>query len=210
VVVSAPPGLKDKIQNVINSIPGVHVNLEEVEGKVTAQARDCCKDGKIVKNGESYHEASLELSAKLFGITIWGPPTISKEFDFGVLIAQVDFQAGVVLEGDFKVGGVVGFRESDCIPESCPYGSVNAGAAIKTKLTLEAIGCVETFWTTKHCADIEITPAEITVGIEGSINYNTKEACNGFTGDVKLLNILFNATFKVGDVGINYQYQIYP
>jgi transglutaminase-like putative cysteine protease len=209
-VVSAPPELVDKIKNVINSIPGVNVNLKEVEAEFTAQSRDCCKDGQIVKGGERYKEGSLELSAALKGITLWGPPTIKIERDFGAITASIDIEVGVKLDSDFSVTGVVGYRESDCIPESCYYGAVKAGASISTKLTMQITGCVESVLTPKSCADIEFTPAQITVGVEGSVGYNSKEACNGWTGDVKLGSIEFSCDFNLlGIAGLKYTQEIY-
>ncbi len=210
IKLSAPPTIVNKIEGVINRIPNITVSLDEATASATAQSKDCCAGSSVREDGERYKEGSMTLSAKIKG-TIWGPPTISKTFDWGFLVVDIDFEAGVGVDSNYSVSGTAGQRWDECKTENCYYGSVSAGASITTKISFEVIACVETYYTDKKCIDINATPAAVTIGIAGSLDYNSKDSCSiGLHGDVQLLSIVFNAQFTVAGSGLKYEYQIYP
>ena len=209
LAVTAPPQLKQKINQAINKIPGVNVELEEVSGSYTSKSRPCCKNGAIQEDGERYKEGSMTLSASLKGITIWGPPTISRQFDFTFAIISIDFNVGVKLDSDFSITGTVGKRWDDCVPEECLYGSFGGEVSLTPKVQIEAIACLETFWTSEKCVGVDITPLSFPIKVGGSVGYNSKQACNGLTGEFNLFSIDFKADFKVNGVGVEFNYPIY-
>ena len=161
------------------------------------------------QDGERYKEGSISLKADLKGIKIWGPPTISKPFDFNFAIIDIDFNVGVLLDSDFSITGTVGKRWDDCKPEECWYGSFGGDVSLTPKVQIKAIACLETFWTTKICAGVDITPLSFPIKVGGSVGYNSKQACDGPTGEFKLFSINFQAEFKVNGVGVQYSAPIY-
>ena len=199
------------IENAVNNIPNVNINLTEVKGAFTGQAKDCCNDGLLDEDGERCKEATLTLSAEIDGVTIWGLPTISYEFDFiGLAKIDIDFEAGVQLAADFSITGKLGKRWEDCVPEDCLYGEITGGATILCGLTCDAIICQDTIWTSPSCVEVAITPAALSVSFTGNVGYNSKDSCSaGLTGGLTLGQVKFISEFKVSGVGVNYEYVIY-
>ena len=210
MIVNFPPNIPQKVQDVINRIPGVNISINEVGAEFTARYRDCCSKGILKEHGEESYEGTGILSAEIVDATIWGPPTISHEFDFGFAVIDVDFEVGVKLNADFSVSGTLGLRKNDCeVNETCGYGSLDASTTLTPSVSIEAIVCTETLWTTRRCAGIDITPASIEISISGSLRYNSSSACDGFEGEVKLLKIEFVANATCNGVGLQYRYVIY-
>jgi len=209
-VIKAPPNLKQKIQDTINMLPNVEVEIEEAAGSYSSKAKDCCTGQSIIENGEKYKEISITLSADIKDICIWGPPNIDLHYDWGFLDVDLTIQVGVILDSDFSVSGTGGRRVNDCISEDCLYGNINGTVSIACRVTFEVIFCIETFWTDERCYDIVATPGSVNAAFQGSIGFNHKDACDGWYGEINLLNIVFHAEFTVRGIGKIYEYQIYP
>ena len=210
-MVTVPPEILGKVERTINSIPNVNVTLDSLTFGLKNKERDCCQGNSKISDGESYREANAKLSAKLVGITLWGPPNITREIDLSIIIATIEFDVGIKLDSDFSVSGVAGLRQDECDSESCNYGSVNIGASISTKLTFEIIACFDSIFFEKKCADIVTTPANISVGLTGMVGVNDRENCDrGPYGLARVEDIVWSVEFSVAGQGAKFDFKIYP
>jgi hypothetical protein len=125
-----------------------------------------------------------------------------------VLRADLKVKAGITLAADFSVGATGGQRWYDCAT-GCFYGSVSADADLELALELKIDFCVEVLWWEK-CANIQCTPAAVSVGITCEASYNSKEACDGPSGDCCLKDIIFTSDFKISeDIGLHFEKTVY-
>ena len=208
---SADPALVGKINNAVNLIPGVNITLTSAKGSVSGDKKDCCESDELQADGIGYAEGSLTVSGALKDLTIFGPPTISKKYDFTVVEVDIDFNVGAKLSSDLSVGGIGGSRWDNCGGDSCNYGSFSVSVSPSVAVTLEIIACVETWFSSKKCVDIEATPATISVSLSGSITSGDKDTCLGsVSGDVNLSGIQYSATFRVAEYEVSYTKDIYP
>ena len=89
--VNLPTNLVEKINSAINNIPGLgSIRFESASLGVSGKMKNCCdpKKGKI-ENGYKEATGEFKLSADVKGIPIFGPPTLSKDFDFGFVDIDV-------------------------------------------------------------------------------------------------------------------------
>jgi hypothetical protein len=211
--VTLPRGVVDKANQALHFIPGLGgVNFKEATVGFSGQAKDCCdkNTGKIdygIKEGS----LSVSLSADIKGLTLWGPPSISKEFDFGIAVAQIDFAAGVVFDSNFSLSAEGGLRKNECKNETCAFGQLSGSATGTLKATVEGIFCIETWWTSKVCGGLTITPASISISVSAALTYNKPECNSGFGGNITIGKVVFKAKFAVGVPGaaeLSFEYEI--
>ena len=208
---TADSALVGKINTAVNLIPGVNISLSSVKGSVSGDKMDCCDNDILQTDGIGYAEGSLTVSASLKDLTIFGPPTISKRYDFTVVEVDIDFNVGAKLTSDLSVGGTGGSRWDECGGNSCNYGSFQVSVSPTVDVTLEVIACVETWFSEKKCVDIEATPASISFSLTGSISSGDKDIClESVTGNVNLSKIQYSATFRVSEYEVSYTKDIYP
>ncbi|MEO1366750.1 MAG: hypothetical protein AAFX50_06205, partial [Acidobacteriota bacterium] len=146
------------------------------------------------------------------GIPLWGPPTFSREFDFGLAVVSVDFEVGARFDVDFRVSGEIGREFSACEGEDCSFGAINASFEPQIRLTFDAILCTDTIWTDPNCGGLEATPAAIRVNFRVGASFN-RPCGNGFDGFVTLGRIVFRAEFKLGVPGNRravFEFEIFP
>jgi hypothetical protein len=208
VVHAFAPYIRQKVQDALNRIPGVNVTLTEVQAEYAENHRDCCSHGTLNFDGEGKGEGTGTLSANIDDVTLWGPPRISRPFNFGFAVIRVDFDAGVKLSADFSASGTIGNRYNYCKEEFCPYGSLGVDVTWTCDAGVEAILCAKTRWTSEKCAGIDITLASVEVQISGNLRCNSGESCDGCTGDLTFMKIEFVATFKCNGVGVEFRYTI--
>ena len=208
---TADPALVGKINTAVNLIPLVTVNLDSVKGTVSGDKRDCCKLNSLQSDGVGYAQGSLTVKGNLKDLTIFGPPTVTRKYDFTVVEVDIQFNVGAKLTADLSVDGTGGSRWDNCSDESCNYGSFNVNTSLSVDATIQVIACVETWFTSKRCVDIEATPATISISLTGSITSGDKDTClGGVQGTVNLSNIKYSAIFRVSEYEISYSRDIYP
>ena len=212
--INLPSGLVDKANNALHYIPGLGgVNFKEAKVGVSGTAKNCCDKNKgKIDHGIKEGELEVGLSADLFGITLWGPPTISKQFDFGVVVIDTDLELGVKFSGSISLSAKGGLRKDECKGEQCAYGSVGGSASIGLKATASAIGCIETWFSDKGCAGLTVTPAAISTSISGSVGYNLRDCKSGWDGKFNLGKVVFKAEISPNIPGVgalSYEYEIF-
>jgi hypothetical protein len=191
---------------------GGHVKTTSLGGE--KRTKDCCDpQNGVTKDGLQETEGQFELAAELKGLTLWGPPTITREFDFGVAIISVDIEVGVKIDNNAKLTISGGERVDRCKGDDCAFAGVNSGLTIEPKATLEAIGCGETFWTTKLCGGLNVTPLSVEINFQAGINYNKNTCKDGLTGNVTIGQIVAKSTFSIGlppVASVGFKYEIFP
>jgi hypothetical protein len=198
--VSVPSSLVEKIDAALHRIPGLSaITLEEIKGAVEGKVSDCCEKTRgVISNGLKEVSVSASLKAKVKGLTLFGPPTITKEFDLGFGIVDLDFEVGAKVDGDFSFSGSGGRRQDLCKDKDCFFGEVSGGTTVTIKATASAIVCVETFWTSRSCGSIAITPASFSAPITVSGKVNKPECGSPLSGSISFGKLKFALKFGFG------------
>jgi hypothetical protein len=194
-----PASLLNPINSLLSSI-GINITFKEARVGVKGRMKDCCnKDTGIQTDGIKEGSAQVTLSADVKDLSLppLSFPTISKEFDFGIAIISVDFQLGVSLTTSFRINGEAGVRNDACKPETCGFGEVNASLDPELALKLEAIACLETLWTTKHCGGLTLQPAALRLSFRVGASFNKPNCDSGFKGVIALGRLVFRAVFQL-------------
>ena len=194
-----PPDLLSRLNTVLASV-GIPARFDEVRVGVKGRVKDCCnKDTGIQTDGVQEGSAQITLTANIQGLSLptLSFPTISREFDFGIAIISVDFQLGVQLSTSLRINAEGGIRRDACKPETCPFGEINASLDPELALKAEAIACLETLWTTKHCGGLSITPASLRLSFRVGASFNKPDCNSGFKGVVSLGRLVFRAVFQL-------------
>jgi hypothetical protein len=211
---TVPSSLLSPLNSLLSSI-GIPVAFKEARVGAKGRTKDCCnKDTGVQTDGVKEGSAQVTLTAELSKVPLFGLPTISREFDFGVAIIQVDFQVGVELTTSLRINGEAGIRSDDCKPETCGFGELNASLDPELALKVEAIACLETLWTSKGCAGLSIVPASIRLSLRVGASYNKPDCSSGLKGVFSLGRIVFRATFEIGlspslKKRVVFEYQLY-
>jgi hypothetical protein len=198
--VSVPSSIVEKIDGALHLIPGLSaITLEEVKGAIEGKVKDCCeKTTGVVTDGIKEVSVSASLKAKVKGLTIFGPPTITKEFDLGFGIVDVDLEVGAKIDGDFSFSASGGRRQDQCKNKDCFFGEVSGGTTVTAKATASAIVCVETFWTTRSCGSIIITPLSFSSPITVSGSVNKPDCGSPLKGSISFGKLKFKLSFGFG------------
>src|SRR5271157_129157 len=195
-----PPDILSKINSVVQLIPGLGgVQFKEARVGFKGRAKNCCnKDTGIQTLGVKEGAASVQLTANVANIPLFGSPTITKEFDFTVVIISIDFEVGAFFTTNLRLNGEGGIRQDACDPNNnCLYGEANASLDPEIKTTFEAIACVESYWTTKACGGITITPLAIRASFRVGISYNKPNCGSGLQGFATLGRVVLRAEFSL-------------
>jgi hypothetical protein len=197
--------IKNAVEAAINTLPGVNVDVSCVAGTATTYEKDCCENG-FRTNSLHRAQGSLTVSCSAESIPIWGPPSIDKEFDFGVAVIDVTFQCNVSIDVGFSATGYCGKQWSTggCSDVNCVYAGFEADISLGASVTCEAIACVDTIWTSEHCVGISIVPASITATVKGNCEFG----CGASGGSLTLGSVIFSASFTCAGVQVKYDYDI--
>lgn len=209
-----PRDIVNHMNNAIQRVPGLSgVTFKEARVGVRGRARDCCDANDGLKElGTKEASATGVLTADIRGIPLWGPPTFSREMDFGVAVVSVDFEVGVRFDVNFRINGEIGRTFSECDGEDCTFGSLNASLDPQLRVTLDAILCTDTFWTTPNCGGVETTPAAIRMNLRVGATFN-RPCGSGLSAFATLGRIVFRSEFKLGIPGgtrFVFEYEIFP
>jgi hypothetical protein len=203
------------LNSLLSSI-GINIAFKEARVGLKGRMRDCCnKDTGVQTDGVKEGSAQVTLTANIENLSLpaLSFPTISREFDFGVAIISVDLQLGVSLTTSLRINGEAGIRHDACKPEDCGFGELNASLDPEFALKAEAIGCVETLWTTKHCGGLTITPAALRFSLRVGASYNKPSCDSGLKGVMSLGRIVFRATLQLDiparPTRLVFEYQLY-
>jgi hypothetical protein len=194
-----PSGLLNPLNSLLSSV-GINIVFKEARVGVKGRMRDCCnKDTGIQTDGVKEGSAQITLTADINNLSLppLSFPTISKEFDFGIAIISIDFQLGVSLTTSLRINAEGGVRDDACKPETCGFGEINASLDPELALKLEAIACVETLWTTKHCGGITVQPAALRLSFRVGASFNKPNCDSGFKGVLALGRLVFRAVFQL-------------
>lgn len=194
-----PASLVSRLNSLLGSV-GINITFKEARVGAKGRVRDCCnKDTGIQTNGVKEGSAQITLTADVKNLSLpaLSFPSISKEFDFGIAIISIDFALGVELSTSFRINAEGGIRGDACKPETCGFGEINASLDPELKLTAEAIGCIETLWTTKHCGGITITPAALRLSFRVGASFNKPNCDSGLKGVFALGRLVFRAEFQL-------------
>jgi hypothetical protein len=88
-------------------------------------------------------------------------------------------------------------RNDACKPETCGFGEINGSFDPELALKFEAIACLETLWTTKHCGGITVVPASLRFSFRAGASYNKPNCDSGFQGVFVLGRVVFRAVFQL-------------
>lgn len=210
-VFSFNPALVQKVEDVIDLIPGVDIELDQVEGTWTKKARDCCDSttGLKVENGQRKAEREITLTGEIAHIPIWDIYVNDAGFDWGFLVVEADAQVGVWASSDVSVGGMKGKREDDCGDEDCEYGKAGGTISVSINGGAEAIGCVK-IGGVGGCADI-IGTVSGSIEFSGQVSHDLADCDAGWVVGFDLDSIGASAEFTVDGCGISLgPWNIYP
>ena len=146
------------------------------------------------------------------GLTLWGPPTITRKMDFGVVEISIDIEAGIKIDNNASLNASAGQREDMCKGEDCWFGAIDSRITVTPKATLEAILCEETFWTSRQCQGLTFTPLGVDISFRAQVTYNEASCQEGFKGSVNLGKIEAFSQFQLGvpgSSGYKFTYEIY-
>jgi hypothetical protein len=194
-----PTGLLRPLNSLLSAV-GINIQFTEARVGVKGRVKDCCnKDTGVQTDGVKEGSAQVTLTAKVENLSLpeLSLPTVSKEFDFGIAIISIDFQLGVQLSTNIRINGEAGLRSDACKPETCGFGEINGSFDPELALKLEAIACLETLWTTKHCGGISIVPASLRLSIRAGASFNKPNCNSGFQGVLSIGRVVFRAVFQL-------------
>jgi Calx-beta domain-containing protein/glucodextranase-like protein/carboxypeptidase family protein len=195
-----PPSILSKINSIIQAIPGLEsVSFDEARVGFRGTARDCCdKDKGPVTLGEKEGAGTFTLTANLANIPLFGSPSLSREFDFGVAIVQIDFRVGAFFTTNLRLNAEGGLRTNACnSDQNCGFGELNASIDPEIKTTFEAIACLETLFSSKSCGGITITPLAIRANFSAGLRFNKPSCGSGLSGFARLGRIVLRAEFAL-------------
>ena len=157
------------------------------------------QDGTIQGDGT----ISFKIGGKDIPIPQWSLPTVNREFDFGIVLVEVDFEVGVFWDFSVTVSGTGGKRYNLCDNEDCYYGKLGLGAALGIGPKFEAILCTESWWTIRECTGILIRPIYVSAGLNGTMGWNQNSCSEGFSATASVGDITVKAEFNVWEgVGV--------
>ena len=70
------------------------------------------------------------------------------------------------------------------------------------KATASAIVCTESFWTSKDCVGLTITPAELKLTISAGLEWNGEQCNQGIQGVITLGKVTFVSKIDIGLPGV--------
>jgi hypothetical protein len=198
--VKVPEDIVAKVDSFLHKIPGLDaIHLDEVKAGVEGKVKDCCEKGKgFIPSGIKEVAGTFEMKAKVKGLTLYGPPTISKEFDVGFGIIDLDLELGAKVDADFTFSAKGGPRQDLCKEKDCLFGEIKGGTNVTAKITAKAIVCVETFWSSRSCGSIEVTPVSFSAPISLSVTKNIPECDSGVKGHFSFGKLKFKLSFGFG------------
>jgi hypothetical protein len=199
---SVPPDLIQRIDTALHRIPGLDaITLDEIKGAVEGKVQDCCEKTRgIVSQGIKEVSVSATLKAKVKGITIFGPPTISRSFPlpFGGHVSVL-LEVGVKVDADISFSGGGGPRRDQCQDKNCLFGEVSGGTNVTAKATATAVVCEQMPWEGKEsCGDIQITPVSFNSPITVSGSVNKPDCGSPLHGSVSFGKLKFTLAFGFG------------
>ncbi|MEM9557543.1 MAG: carboxypeptidase regulatory-like domain-containing protein [Acidobacteriota bacterium] len=209
-----PSSVVGRLNSAIQRVPGLSgVTFKEARVGVRGRARDCCDEMDGLKPlGTKEASATGVLTADIRGIPLWGPPTFSREIDFGLAIISVDFEVGVRFDVNFRINGEIGRSFSECTGEDCSFASFNASLDPQFRVTLDAILCTDTIWTSPSCGGLETSPAAIRFNFRLGATLN-RPCGSGLDGFATLGRVVFRSEFKLGIPGSErfvFEFEIFP
>lgn len=198
--VSVPTSLIEKFDAALHRIPGLDaIHLEEIKAGVTGKVKDCCEKTRgVVSEGIKETTVTSSLKAKVKGLTLYGPPTISKEFDLGFAIVDLDLQVGVKVDADITISGSGGKRKEECKNKECIFGEISGGTTVKASAKASAIVCVETFWTSRGCGSVDVTPVSLSSPITVAGSINKPECDTPLHGSISFGSLKFKLSIGFG------------
>tara|TARA_A200000113_G_scaffold70013_2_gene61276 strand:+ start:3582 stop:7085 length:3504 start_codon:yes stop_codon:yes gene_type:complete len=168
----------------------------------TIKTRDCCEQSSgVIEDGETEIEGSVSVGLDLPDIPIWGPPTISRQVDFGVAIIDIDFEFGVKVKNTIALQISGGQRMNSCKLEDCYYANLDTQFTLTPTMIAEAIVCTETLWTSRACGGVSVTPASLPITFKAGVGVNRSSCNSGITGSIDLAEIKFSASVSLGVPG---------
>lgn len=197
---SVPPDLVSTVDNVLHRIPGLDaIHLREIKFAIEGKVRDCCENSRgVVTNGIKEVRVQASLKAEVKDLTLYGPPTISRPFDLGFGIVDLDFNVGAKITADFSFSGSGGTRQDLCRDTNCFFGEIMGGTTVTAKATAMAIVCVETYWTSRTCGSIEVTPVSFSAPISVSGTINKPDCGTTLRGTFNFGKLKFKMAFGFG------------
>jgi hypothetical protein len=200
--VNVPTDLIEKVDAVLHRIPGLDaIHLEEAKGGVEAKVKDCCEKSKgIVPSGIKEVAATASLKAKVKGLTLYGPPTISRPYNLGFGSGDFDLQLGVKVDGDFTLSGKGGRRSDLCKDKDCFYGEIKGTVTVVLKATASAVICFKGGWpgAARECGSVEITPVSFSFPISAALSKNQPECGSDTHGSINFGKVKFKISVGFG------------
>lgn len=187
-----PDGVKGKFEAALRAI-GINIQLREIRVGAQGRQKNCCgPDTGVQEGGLVEEQATIQFVVSLQRIPIPGlsTPSIRRELDLTVVLFTVDFQVGASADINFRLNGSVGRRIDACNPgNNCTYGEVNGSIDFDPGFTIEAIGCVGTYWTSTRCGGVTLRPLALRISIRGGVRYNKPDCNSGIDGFVTLARV---------------------
>jgi sugar lactone lactonase YvrE len=200
--VNVPTDLIEKVDAAIHRIPGLDaITLEEAKAGVEGKVKDCCEKSKgVVSSGIKEVAVTAELKAKVKGLTVYGPPTISRPFNFGFGSGTIDLQLGVKVDGDFTISGKGGHRQDLCKDKDCFFGEIKGATNVTLKATASAVVCFTGSWpgSSRECGSVEITPLSFSSSLSVTLSKNQPECGSDTHGNVSFGNLKFKISIGFG------------
>jgi hypothetical protein len=205
-----PKKIMDGIESYKNLIPGgSKLKLTKGEYSLTGKEGDCCEGGSMIDNGKKEVEGSISVGIKGEDIPV-GPWSVSVGVSGSVAgnSFSIDVDIGAFIDWDVSLTGTGGVRLDECEPDSCLYGSVGLGASATLKVTCAVEACIDTWFTSESCSDIDITPGSITVSASGEINYNKTKCSDGFGWEASIGKVTFSTNIPLPGPDYTWDYTI--
>jgi hypothetical protein len=199
--VSLPDGLVSRVNNALSRVPGLGVTLKEAKLGAEGKVKDCCdKDRGVISEGFKEAKAFFEVSADVKGLTLWGPPTISKMFLVPVPLAPevaiwVDLQAGIKADGKLKFNASGGRSQDLCKDKDCTFGEIKGTSTVTLKATAKVEVCIAWTEPVPGCSSFEVTPVSFVFPVSVSGSINRPECGSPTNGMISIGDIKFKTAF---------------
>jgi hypothetical protein len=209
VTYEIPPPFKNSVETLIS---GLGADLDyEASFSFAMKTRDCCMDDggiSIIEDGAIQGDGTIKFKLKGdSSVPGLAPPPFNREFDFGVVIVEVDFEVGVFWDFEADLSGTGGKRYNACDDVDCYYGYVGLGGALGVGPKFEAIMCTESWWTSRECTGLSIRPLHVSAALRGSMGLNQTSCAEGFSATASILDITVKAEFNVWEgVGVTWSH----
>ncbi len=203
------------INGLITKIKGVigikNVVMDTINGtSKPSGVRDCCKDGKVIKEGEKYSEFDFDIDTTATISLVGADIKVGINLGFG---NGAIFKVNAGVNGQLKIGkssnALFGER-TQCDGTECAYWNIKGTLQAKLAVGVTISLCIKTFGL-GSCEEIDANVADVSVILSFYSKGGSKESCGDGKSGADLEKIYANVFFFAvnGEESSGYKIPIY-